>query len=777
MQERLESDQAPGLLPPEPLSQGAEHKEEVAAAMKAEQDFVPRLEPPSRLGNCVGPGQPTGFLNSRDIIGRILAMQEKFPAKDKDDAAEVHGEHGEAPFLAGKRYLLRGEGARGPIVPEGGQRIAVVTTLRDVDNDGQLSTWLEWYRIAGFAHVFLYADDPALDEVAFRQACADYSVEFLSVVLNGAELQEEWPTLLSWQQLGKYTDDRMCRQLLNIAHCVRRCFRACWGSTEGVDWLFHLDFDELFLPPHDGLQALFAHLTRGGCELCLFRNFEAVPEDHSFTPFRDVTLFKVPAGSVPRTPLGARGINYWMKRTKAGPYFLYYDNGKSAVRICRGKSELAPTSVHVLYPQHLMEGLARRKGGWTNFPERELPELQLDWMVSATEDVVASAKVLHYPATHYLQLFRKYNHLKGFPAIRFGGDIVVPPSFHLEARDCYMAHTEAGPEAQKEALRVLLEEAAMLREPKDVEGLQRAGSIVRVEAVRDSLNLGRFVPPRPLGGGGFLGYAQRMVTPEDMARLQGLQTVEAEVLLQDGGGLMQQNVEGLDEIARRLETVGWAAFKLGGRSNFYAKALEEAAGAEVNMTPGDTVIRNEVITDILAHDPRSRRGDKILFMEEHGYTGPEAMKGKTPGLAMLDQTLVDVAMSLDSRLQRGGLRMRITERCDSMLAIYDGGGAAYGPHIDNQDGDGRVDGRVLAVIIYLNQGWDKANGGELAIFQPDVGRLGFDEDVDGMWHLVCPEEDTMVVFRADRTLHEVRPAQARRVALSAWFCGRPADAA
>eukprot|EP00972_Heterocapsa_arctica_P023012 3384290-Heterocapsa_arctica.AAC.1 len=42
-------------------------------------------------------------------------------------------------------YLRRGRGPLRPLVPEGGVRVALVSTLRDVQD--QLMVWLEWYRI------------------------------------------------------------------------------------------------------------------------------------------------------------------------------------------------------------------------------------------------------------------------------------------------------------------------------------------------------------------------------------------------------------------------------------------------------------------------------------------------------------------------------------------------------------------------------------------------------------------------------------------------------
>merc|ERR1719464_1659398 len=106
-------------------------------------------------------------------------------------------------------------------------------------------------------------------------------------------------------------------------------------------------------------------------------------------------------------------------------------------------------------PEGDQEALGRDRAAWTTFPEQELAELELQWMVSQPEEIVSGAKVLHYPATHYDRLFRKYDHLKNFPSVRFGGGLIVPPSFHLEARDCYVEHLKDGEEVQKQRLKAM----------------------------------------------------------------------------------------------------------------------------------------------------------------------------------------------------------------------------------------------------------------------------------------------------------------------------------
>merc|ERR1712183_895666 len=121
--------------------------------------------------------------------------------------------------------------------------------------------------------------------------------------------------------------------------------------------------------------------------------------------------------------------------------------------------------------------------------------------------------------------------------------------------------------------------------------------------------------------------------------------------------------------------------------------------------------------------PGASRGNKLLWMQEQGLNGPSGPQGPTPTVVLFENAIADIGMQLDARLQQSSLRLRITEHCDGMLACYDGGGAAYGPHIDNADGDGKVDGRILTVILYLNSDWDRSKGGELAIFQTERGEV------------------------------------------------------
>jgi SM-20-related protein len=93
-------------------------------------------------------------------------------------------------------------------------------------------------------------------------------------------------------------------------------------------------------------------------------------------------------------------------------------------------------------------------------------------------------------------------------------------------------------------------------------------------------------------------------------------------------------------------------------------------------------------------------------------------------------------------------------RFDLQLAHYPPSGAFYARHWDAFRGD---DNRRLTAIVYLNPGWNVADGGLLRAFVPS-GPVE-----------VAPELDRLVLFLSERVEHEVLPTSAPRLALTAWY--------
>ncbi len=91
-------------------------------------------------------------------------------------------------------------------------------------------------------------------------------------------------------------------------------------------------------------------------------------------------------------------------------------------------------------------------------------------------------------------------------------------------------------------------------------------------------------------------------------------------------------------------------------------------------------------------------------------------------------------------------------------------GAGYARHLDRFAADGAAGGeRVVSVVLYLNDDWRPADGGELCL------------ELDaGLRRTVPPAAGTLALFLSDRIWHEVRPARRERWSVTGWFRRRAA---
>jgi SM-20-related protein len=129
----------------------------------------------------------------------------------------------------------------------------------------------------------------------------------------------------------------------------------------------------------------------------------------------------------------------------------------------------------------------------------------------------------------------------------------------------------------------------------------------------------------------------------------------------------------------------------------------------------------------------------------------------------LDETTLTAAQqAYFQRLEE--LRRLINRELQLGLFSFEGHFAVYPPgafykkHLD-QFRNARH--RVVSTILYLNSGWQQADGGEL--------RLYLDETADGAHIDVVPYGGTLAVFLSARFYHEVLPARRERLSLTGWF--------
>lgn len=97
---------------------------------------------------------------------------------------------------------------------------------------------------------------------------------------------------------------------------------------------------------------------------------------------------------------------------------------------------------------------------------------------------------------------------------------------------------------------------------------------------------------------------------------------------------------------------------------------------------------------------------------------------------------------------------------ESHFAVYPPG-AFYKPHVDNFRG---TSARLLTIVLYLNEGWQECDGGQLRFYTSG--------DNGGDYLDIFPHAGTLVLFLSTRFWHEVMPARRERFSITGWLRGR-----
>ena len=86
-------------------------------------------------------------------------------------------------------------------------------------------------------------------------------------------------------------------------------------------------------------------------------------------------------------------------------------------------------------------------------------------------------------------------------------------------------------------------------------------------------------------------------------------------------------------------------------------------------------------------------------------------------------------------------------------ALYEKG-AFYKKHLDQFKSDDR---RMFSMILYLNEGWAAADGGELKVYQ----QTGI--------QIIAPENQKCVFFKSSELEHEVLLTNVSRMSITGWL--------
>ena len=131
------------------------------------------------------------------------------------------------------------------------------------------------------------------------------------------------------------------------------------------------------------------------------------------------------------------------------------------------------------------------------------------------------------------------------------------------------------------------------------------------------------------------------------------------------------------------------------------------------------------------------RGDRICWLD-----GPQGAAERA-----IYASFEALRVALNRKLMLGLTELQLH------YALYPPG-AGYQRHLDRSP---RGIERVVTVIVYLNEDWDVADGGEL-VMATDTGEL-----------VISPTAGPLVLFLSAGFEHEVRAARRERLSLTGWF--------
>ncbi len=119
----------------------------------------------------------------------------------------------------------------------------------------------------------------------------------------------------------------MQRQCKNVMHALTQCV------DDGIDWLIHIDSDELIYSPEQSLKSYFSQIDLA-ISCVRFINHEVVNTYTAEDPFKELKVFKKNQLFV-MAEEESQVMEY--------PFFFGYMNGKSAVRV---EQCIGPSGVH-----------------------------------------------------------------------------------------------------------------------------------------------------------------------------------------------------------------------------------------------------------------------------------------------------------------------------------------------------------------------------------------------------------------------------------------------
>ncbi|XP_057982668.1 glycosyltransferase-like At3g57200 [Malania oleifera] len=205
----------------------------------------------------------------------------------------------------------------------------------------QILPWIFFHKVVGVSTFLLFVEGKAAKPNASKVL---KSIPGVKVIYRTKELEEQQAKSRIWNEtwLASFFY-KPCNYELFVKQSLNMEMAIVMARDTGMDWIIHLDTDELIHPAgirEYSLLQLFADVPEN-IDQVVFPNYESgVERDDIKDPFSEVSLFKKNFDHLQRkTYFGS-----YKEATRGNPnYFLTYGNGKSAARI---QDHLRPNGAH-----------------------------------------------------------------------------------------------------------------------------------------------------------------------------------------------------------------------------------------------------------------------------------------------------------------------------------------------------------------------------------------------------------------------------------------------
>ncbi|KAI5056586.1 hypothetical protein GOP47_0028404 [Adiantum capillus-veneris] len=205
----------------------------------------------------------------------------------------------------------------------------------------QILPWLFYHQVIGVTNFFLFVEGTA---ASANVSAALKSLPGVKLVFRTKDLEERQSKSRIWNEtwLSSFFF-RPCNYELFVKQSLNMEMAIVMAREAGMDWIIHLDTDELLHPAGAGeysLRRLLADVEKS-VDTVVFPNYEtAVEQDDISDPFGEVSMFKKNYDHVTKETY----FGLYKEATRGNPnYFLTYGNGKSAARI---QDHLRPNGAH-----------------------------------------------------------------------------------------------------------------------------------------------------------------------------------------------------------------------------------------------------------------------------------------------------------------------------------------------------------------------------------------------------------------------------------------------